>query len=235
APYFRWTMVKADWMHAADLGILVYELAESWWSMLPELGDTDRKISRETGLGILKRRLRQHYRDTKCASRLPLKRFGLTKIRARQRHPKLKAKAGQARKLLGFTVDLARECQDKNDAIGAARLQSLECLSEVYDIANKAELQAHELTRWRYLMHLHNYYYAKCGYRFYPKFHYIMHLPQQCEQGGVARSFWVYGEETKNMFVKRLFNICSKGHGLCASMLERLQWQQALRSKIAAR
>ena len=39
-----------------------------------------------------------------------------------------------------------------------------------------------------------------------------------------VRSFWVYSEESKNSKLKRIYNICSKGHAVCQQILLRLEW-----------
>ena len=56
------------------------------------------------------------------------------------------------------------------------------------------------------------YYYVKSGFRVYPKHHYFLHMVRHVARAGVPKTFWVYGEESKNSQLKRLFNVCSKGH-----------------------
>ena len=140
----------------------------------------------------------------------------------------MKAKASQAKHLLHFAVDLARELQESNGEIGESRFKSLECLQQIYDLAHRRELTIQDLTRWRALAAQHNYYYAACGFHAYPKFHYFLHIPAQAERGGVPRSFWVFAEETRNRHLKNLYTMCSKGYSICRQILERLQWEQAL-------
>ena len=84
-------MVKLDWMHCADMGVLNYELGELWWSILPELG-----ANRLAGLDVLKVRIAAWYAATKPASRIPIGRLTLRKVKANL-HPTLKAKAAQTR------------------------------------------------------------------------------------------------------------------------------------------
>ena len=98
----------------------------------------------------------------------------------------------------------------------------------IYDLASQRELNQQELMHWRWLAAAHMYYYAHCGFRVYPEFHFVLHLPEQVEQSGVPRSFWVYSDESKNAQVKRIFRICSKGHGVCQQVLLRLLWLFAL-------
>ena len=97
APFFKWSMVKLDWQHAMDLGTLGYELGEAVWSLLPALALSSShgaKRDRATGLAEFKRRLRKYYSEKRVDSRIPIRRFGLTKVKGRG-HPKMKAaKAG---------------------------------------------------------------------------------------------------------------------------------------------
>eukprot|EP00973_Karenia_brevis_P025165 3471720-Karenia_brevis.AAC.1 len=114
-PYFSWSMVKLDFMHAADLGILGYELGEIWWSILPDMASAHHQgNSRTEGFEILKQELKEYYKQHKITSKLPLKRFSLTKIKSVRRKPKLKAKAAQARKLVPFTLNLCSRYKHQN-------------------------------------------------------------------------------------------------------------------------
>ena len=72
------------------------------------------------------------------------------------------------------------------------------------------------------------YHHLAAGCRVYPKFHFFMHMPQQVRQSGVARSFWCYTEESKNRDVKRIWNMCSKGHAVEQQLLLHLLWDFAL-------
>ena len=215
-------MVKLDWMHCADMGVLSYELGELWWSILPELG-----ANRLAGLEVLKVRIAAYYAATKPASRIPIGRLTLRKVKANL-HPKLKAKAAQTRDLLAFSVNIAEEMRHVNPSIGEDRYQSILCLSEIYVLAKHASLADDDLAHWRWLAAVHMYYYARCGFRVYPKHHYFMHLPEHMMQSGMPRSFWVYAEESKNAQLKRLFNVSSKGHSVCQQILLRLEWLFAI-------
>eukprot|EP00973_Karenia_brevis_P035783 4937838-Karenia_brevis.AAC.1 len=64
APYFKFTMIKLDWMHAVDLGVLAYEIGEIWWALLPKLsrhGGGRESERRSQGLLNLKMRLKHLY------------------------------------------------------------------------------------------------------------------------------------------------------------------------------
>ena len=231
APYFAWTMLKLDWMHAADLGVLLYVVGAVWWSLLPILapgGGRPTAAVRNAGLVELKRRLKEHYCAHRVSNRLALKRFTLNKVKPRKGPVKLKAKAAQAKDVLNFTMALAEEFKADGSAICEHRFLMMQELSAMYEFAKKTEVTTDELMRWRTHAAFFAYYYASCGFHFVPKMHYVMHIPEQVEQSGVLRAFWVYAEESKNRHLKTLYEIASKGHALHQQMLVRLQWQHAL-------
>ena len=91
------------------------------------------------GLRLLKERLREYYRSNNVDSRIPLGRLTLRKIKA-GRHPKLKAKAGQTRRLLTFTLALAAEFQVACGETGKHMYDALVCLHEICRLASAREL-----------------------------------------------------------------------------------------------
>ena len=228
APYFRWSMIKLDWMHVVDLGLLTYVLGEAWWALLPKLaprvwgrqGGAQKK--RALGLHNLKAKLREYYRMHRTDTKIPVERLTLRKVRAKK-HPKLKAKAAQARRLLPFTLSLARDVWRRRGVDGH-RLQALECLSDIFALNDLRELSEDGVMEWRRLNATFMYHHIFAGWRVYPKFHFFMHMPQQVRQSGVARSFWCYAEETKNKDVKRIWNASSKGHAVEQQILLHVIW-----------
>ena len=182
-------MVMLDWMHAADLGILGYELGEALWSLLPALvGMPASTKARHEGFKVLKARLKNYYKENpdKVHSKVPMKKFTIWKIKGRGR-PKLRAKAAQTRDLLPFVLQLATEFRDYEGDFGEDRFQSLTHLSKIYALAERSELSDQDLMEWRWWGALHMYYYVRCGFKVYPKHHYFSHLPQQAERAGVPR------------------------------------------------
>ena len=101
-------------------------------------------------------------------------------------------------------------------------------LEVMHAMASKHEVTSQELMDWRARSATFMYRYVSCGFKVYPKFHYLQHIPEQVEQSGVVRSFWVHAEESKNRELKTLFNVCSKGVSLHQQILLRLQWLFAL-------
>ena len=230
APFFSWEMVMLDWMHDADMGVIPAEIGEIWWSLLPRLA-TDRRFGRvrPSGLKALKGRLRRWYRAHKTKSQIPVNRLTLRKIKgAKSPHPKLKAKAAQARYLVPFTLALADEFRMGEGEFGEERYQSISFLSRICELANQKELSGEELVNWRLWSAYHMYFYARCEFHIYPKHHWFMHFPAQIERSGVPRGSWVYSEESKNAQIKRLWEVCSKGHSVEQQILLRLEWQAAL-------
>ena len=236
APYFRWTMIKLDWMHVVDLGVLTYVLGEAWWALLLKLAPRvwgrrpSRAKSRALGLLALKARLHKYYTDHKIDTKIPLSRLTLRKIRVKK-NPKLKAKAAQARRLLPFTLSLARELL-QDPGVDRHCRESLESLSEIFRLNDQSEITEDGLMQWRRHAATFVYHHIAAGFRVYPKFHFFMHMPQQVRQSGVARSFWCYTEESKNRDVKRIWNICSKGHAIEQQILLHLLWDFKLQGLV---
>ena len=177
---------------------------------------------------MLEGRIKAFYAENDVDSKMPMRRFSITKIKSGKNAPKLKAKAGQARRLLPFTLDLVTEFRREDGDVGEFRYQSVKHLSEVYAFSGKYELSDSELSQWRWASAVHMYYYVSCGYRVYPKHHYFMHLPEHVWRSGVPRSFWVYSDEAKNSQFKNLFEVVSEGSNVCIQILLRLEWRFAL-------
>ena len=135
--------------------------------------------------------------------------------------------AAQANKLLPFCLQLCEELRDQGE-FGEHRYQSMCLLNELCVLGRKRALTADDLSQWRLKSAFHMYHYCACGFRVYPKHHYFLHFPMIVERSGVPRSFWVYSAESKNAQTKRLYNVCSKGHGLEQQILLRLEWLRAL-------
>ena len=149
-------------------------------------------------------------------------------IKSGRKPPKLKAKAGEARRLVPFTLDLVTEFRHADGAFSENRYQSFKHLSDLYSLSSEHEISDSELTQWRLLSAVHMYYYVCCGFRVYPKHHYFMHLAEQVWRSGAARSFWVYSDEAKNHHLKTLFGMVSTGHSVCQQIMLRLGWRFAL-------
>ena len=86
----------------------------------------------------MKCRLAKFYKKERVLSRLPLKRFSLRSLKVKKTL-KLKAKAGQARCLMRFTLDLAREFQDSDGELGHHRAKAMETLSEILNFSKKSK------------------------------------------------------------------------------------------------
>ena len=173
-----------------DSGVLSYEFGEVWWSLLPHLADECADATgnaRQRGLKALKARLVTYYKENKVDSKLPLRRLSLRSIKCK-RDPKLKAKAGQARRLVRFTAALAAEFQGTDGEIGMHRHKAMSTLQELFDLGSGRELTSRDMSNWRLTAAVHMFHHASCGFAVYPKFHYFMHLPEQVERGGVPRT-----------------------------------------------
>ena len=178
---------------AVDLGVLLVQLAETWWGILPHLAiESARRDGdiRQQGLRALKARLKTYYRQYKVSTKLNLRKFNLKWIKGKGT-PKLRAKAGQARALVAFTTALAEEFQHADGELGPHRCSSMKSLAAICDLSKQHYLTQEELVRWRTCSVSHMFHYACCGFNVVPKFHYFQHLPLHILRGGVPRTYWV--------------------------------------------
>ena len=199
---------------AVDLGMLCYEFAAVWWSLLGHLAQESKRANGselQRGCDALKGRLAKYYTREKTRSKLPLKRFGLGKLKVKN------------------TLDLAKEFQEFDGALGKHRLQAMSTIAEICSLSKKDVLSKQDLMRWRWLAACHMFHYTSCGFTAQPKFHYFLHLPHQMERGGAAKTFWVYSDESKNRETKAIWKACSKGHSVYQQVLLRLEWLLALK------
>ena len=178
--------------------------------------------------GATKARLARYYANNKSKSRIPLNRLTLRKVNVKQ-HPKLKAKAAQARALVPFVEQLAAEYRVADGQLGEDRFQCIWHLARICELAGKRELTETDLLNWRRLSAYHMFYYARCGFRVYPKHHFFMHLPAQVQRFGVPRTFWNYADESKNSRFKQLFRVISKGRSIEQQILLREAWYHKLK------
>ena len=113
-----------------------------WWSLWEDLAPEAQQgqgSAEQAGVLALKKRLAKFYKDTKVKSRVPLKRFGLSKLKVKNTL-KLKAKAGQARCLMPFTLSLAKELQGSSGEFGHHRARAMETLGEIFAFSKKSQL-----------------------------------------------------------------------------------------------
>ena len=140
-------------MHAVDSGVLIYQRAETWWSILPHLAaesDLDQGSDRLKGLKALKSRFNAYYQTHRVQSKLNLKKFSLKWIKGKG-PPKLRAKAGQASALVTFTANLAKEFDWADGSMGSHRCLSMEKMAGICSLAKKELLTHDELSTWRCL------------------------------------------------------------------------------------
>ena len=183
--FFPHRFFKQASSQAVDAGILLYELGEIWWSILPHLSQPGAGDEQDP-VQVLKARLQAFYRESRVDSKIPLKRFKQSTFKGKGK-PRLKAKAIQAKRLLPFTMALAEEFQNHDGELGGHRLEAVRTLSAISDLAGRRELSQTDMTNWRWLAATHMFHYVACGFAVYPKHHYFLHLPEHVERGGVPR------------------------------------------------
>ena len=146
------------------------------------------------------------------------------------KRPKLKAKAGQARRLVDFAASLAREFQGADGEMGLHRHKAMTAFKVVFGLAGQTQLTRKDMVSWRWNAAVHMFHYASCGFAVYPKFHYALHMPEQVECGGAPRNFWVYSDESKNREAKQIWNACSKGWSVAQQVILRMGYMWALKA-----
>jgi len=230
APHFKWTMITCDYMHAVDLGILLYQIGQVWWTILPHLAPESRNkrsTARQKGLQALKARLRLYYKARRTKSQLPLRRVTLNWLRTKH-GIKLRAHASQANALVGFTADLAEEFKQHDGHLGNHRCCSMQSIASIARLSRQDVLTEGDVTAWRRLSVEHMFHYACCQWPVYPKFRLFQHMPHFILRCGVPRTYWVYSDEAKNKQVKNLWTMVSKGHASFEQVFLRLLWHDDL-------
>ena len=70
--------------------LALYEMGEVWWSLLlPLASKSGGPCTKEQGFAELKRRIKKYYEDFAIDSRMPMKRFKISKIKSGRYPPKL--------------------------------------------------------------------------------------------------------------------------------------------------
>ena len=156
------------------------------------------------------------------------KSFTLGKADVGKDQIKKSTKAVQTKDIFEFAVALAQEFKEDGSDVARSRCQAMEELAAMHALVRKQEISADDLMAWRAHATMFAFHYASCDFTFYPEFHYLMHIPEQVEQSGVLRSFWVYAEESNNRRLKTLFTVNSKGANIHQQIQLRLQWLRAL-------
>ena len=223
-------MVVLDYMHCVDAGITSYVLGSVWWSLLPHLTRVRHRaqsVVRHFGLQSLKARLKKWYQARRTDSRVPVNKLTLKKPKMKRTF-KLKSKAAQANRLVPFTRELAEELRHKDGTLGEDRFRCLWFLEQINILSRKQDLTTDDLFQWRWYSTQFVFHYVRCGYHVAPKFHWFFHFPHIIQRHGAPRSFYLYSDESKNADIKRLFRACSNSVNVCASIMVRLGWQQAL-------
>ena len=141
---------------------------------------------------------------------------------------KLRAKVGQANRLMNFTVNLAQECRGLDASFGGHRYQCVHALAAMCELAPADVLTHNKRMQWRSLPTERMFQLACCRYPVRPKFQYFQQLPENIQKAEVPRTYWVLSDEAKNLQVKSLWGKVSKGHLMHQQVMPRLLRLQAL-------
>ena len=166
-------MVTCDYMHTVDLGTLLHQLGETFWSILPHMAaqSSVRKGSpRQRRLSVLKTKLKAFYKDNKTTSKLSLNEMTLRYLKGK-RPIKLRAKAGQARALVDFAVRLARDYSELDGEMGQHRFEAMQNFQVIHDLSAQDSPSEEDLMLWRRKAVEHMFHYACTGFHAAPKFH----------------------------------------------------------------
>lgn len=134
APGLTIECCKFDFMHAADLGVCCDFLGNLFFHLAKHKYAGATKASRYTKLFL---DIRKWYKDNGVQNRLPC----LTPLMVRKKErapPKLRAKAAEARGLVGFALHIAQEKLDSGDVFENAIIEAARRLSRVYDCLSAA-------------------------------------------------------------------------------------------------
>ena len=208
-PYCTVDLCMIDWLHAVDLGVcpdFLGSLFTLFLSVLPGANATQK-------CNELYSMITRYYRENQCSSKLDrLTPTMLKKEKAKV--PKLRAKAGEARDLVGFAKEAADSLLGKSDEHAAAK----SCASSLLDCYqllsadhfNRQQLSA-AATKFALQYSGLNAYAKAHGLRRWalkPKFHIFLELCHTAESS--PAKFWTYRDESFGGFVS---GMCSRRGG----------------------
>ena len=127
-PFFSSGVFKIDWLHVADLGVACDFLGNLFMMVLPKMEGA----SVAARVRSLYRRIRSFYERADSESRLDDLTFLMIRKSAAS-PPKLRAKAGEARALVPFAVELADAFLDDNNPLELSAKQAAKHLKACYD------------------------------------------------------------------------------------------------------
>ena len=135
APCFRISCFLVDWLHCADLGIT----SDFLGGLFTVLLDKFPGASKEVRCRALWQRLQQFYKDASAESRLDNLKPSM--IKQPKKHPKLRAKAAEARGLVPFGHMMAQELLG-DEGVEMAAKAAMQHLQECYSMLSVASFNS---------------------------------------------------------------------------------------------
>ena len=205
-PGFDITMLEIDWMHTADLGVLVTVLGNCLLEMFFVLGGTFSNPGQ--ALAKLLTML------TACSrGKPPINDLTMGMVCAGPSHPPiLKVKAGEARYLLPIVRRMMLDFFEGQSPHARLRAHMINALQKCYDLlddycAESMAVHGRKFHMFYNQLNLEAVSENKFSqrWRIYPKFHLFIHL---CEQGYNPKDTWNYSDESAIGDCARTTQLC---------------------------
>jgi hypothetical protein len=192
SPCFRSTAVLIDWLHVADQGILLHFLASIFKFILPKLGGANStEQCRALWLEV-----QVFYRSNPVDSKLD--NLTVSMLGAKNKPPKLRARAAEARGLVAFSVLLVQKYLSHANELESSIIHCTNYLSNCYANLSPAQFSAASLkdaSRKFALLYvtLEQLFNNRLRWHVTPKLHLFQEL---CEECSTCPSLsWVYRDE----------------------------------------
>ena len=200
-PGFGTENCKVDFLHAADLGITSDFMGSFMYYLQSE---KIRGASTKIRCSKLYSDLEAFYQRTGCEDRLP--KLLPTMLRAveqgKAKPPKLRAKAGEARALVPYMIELANKYLDMSKEHEATMFRASEALQAIYNGLSTTTWDVHRFQEnvqkfLLFMSSLEEYYKADLLFRVKPKAHMLLECSRdETDEGTSPALYWTYRDES---------------------------------------
>ena len=189
-PCFRISCFLVDWLHCADLGVTSDFLAGLFLLVCKKLGGA----SHTAQVNSLWHKMHEFYNRTAATSRLDMLKPSM--LKQPKKTPKLRAKAAEARALVPFGLEVAREFLDDSVVLEHTAKVAMQHLSQCYDLLSpevfSADLMGHHSLRFC-LLYVALEEAMPEQFHIKPKLHMFQELTQMSRS--CPSLFWTYRDE----------------------------------------
>ena len=142
-PFFHMDMIQLDWLHIMDIGVTLQWLGSIFAFLLSKLPGR----SKDENCKLLHQRMKQYYKDFAVDSQIPLLKLSmLYKDQSKKvSFPKLRAKAGEARGLVHFSLLQCQDLLNLSDPMEAALFHCAQHLDVCYQNLSKQAFETKSL------------------------------------------------------------------------------------------